>query len=133
MPFIINERLGTLAKNEMAPRGWKVINAMDIPDGICNPLRIYDKIREACVYLNSLDEKTKVMFRCHAGMSRSNGLAVGVLVEFFGMSFEDAIVIVNCKVPRALMCRPFLYSVKVALTLFKPSRIEEYWGERRNW
>jgi len=133
LPFIINERLGTLSKDEVAPRGWRVINAMDIPDGLCNPLRIYDKIREACMYLYSHDEKTKVMFRCHAGMSRSNGLAVGVLVEFFGMEFGEAMELVATKVPRAMINYDFLYSVKVALTLFNPSRVTKYWKNKVTW
>jgi len=132
MGYWINDRLGTLAKNEVAPRGVMVINAMTIPDGLCNPLRICDKIRQACGHLDSND-KIKVMFRCHAGMSRSNGLAIGVLVEYFGMSFGDAFDLVSTKVSRAMICYAFLYSVKVALTLLKSSRVDEYWGGSRRW
>ncbi len=43
----------------------------------------------------------KVVICCPAGVSRSNSIAVGVLVKYFGISFEEACKLVNKKVPIA--------------------------------
>lgn len=46
-----------------------------------------------------LDEGNKVVVCCESGQSRSNAIALGVLVKYFKMNFYDAWELIKKKVP----------------------------------
>jgi len=123
-PFKINEQLGTMAEGETPPEGWMVLSVRDLRDGLENPLKICKKIDYACAFLSL---GAKIMIKCYAGISRSNSIAMGILVEYFNMEWLEALSLVLTNVPRAQINHEFEYSVKTALCLFNPSRAEEMW------
>lgn len=48
---------------------------------------------------SELDEGNKVVICCEAGQSRSNAIALGVLVKYFGMNFYDAWELIRKEIP----------------------------------
>ncbi len=75
-----------------------ILDCRDMNDGY-NPLPIYDKKIRKGVEL--LDVYGKVVICCGAGISRSNAIAIGLLVEYFGLPFDLAEEIVKETVPIA--------------------------------
>lgn len=64
-----------------------------------NPLSKYKRlVDEAC---RLLKEHGRLVLCCSAGVSRSNAIAIGVLVRYYGISFEGACELVKSKVPIA--------------------------------
>lgn len=79
--------------------GFKVIDVRDIMLDARNPLDVYRKLTNMAVQI--LRDNGKVVICCSAGVSRSNSIAIAVLVKHFQMSFEDAVSLVSEKVPIA--------------------------------
>jgi len=48
---------------------------------------------------SELDEGNKVVICCEAGRSRSNAIALGVLVKYFKMNFYDAWELIRKEIP----------------------------------
>lgn len=86
----INPQLGTAPAQEVIHRkDITIIDVRDLVDKGGNNLNaILNKITEGCDSL-SLDKKTVVC--CDYGISRSNAIAVGILVKHKSISFESAI------------------------------------------
>lgn len=123
--FWITNELGTMAKGEEVPEGVHVVDAMSIPDDRANPWDVRWLIEEACGYLRL---HGKVFIKCHAGVSRSNAIAIGVLVEFYDMGWNEAYSLVRHKVSRMNPNMDILDSVKSALVIMNPKRVEKYYG-----
>jgi predicted protein tyrosine phosphatase len=51
--------------------------------------------------LELIGKQGRVVICCVAGISRSNAIALGVLVKYFDMDFYDAWELVRQRVPRA--------------------------------
>jgi protein-tyrosine phosphatase len=64
-----------------------------------NPLSVYSRFIDEAIRLLHLHDK--VVICCSAGVSRSNSIAIGVLVKDFGMNFEQAYALVKARVPIA--------------------------------
>lgn len=64
-----------------------------------NPLSVYTNLVDEAVRLLHLHGK--IVICCSAGVSRSNSIAIGVLTKEFDMSFEQACILVQAKVPIA--------------------------------
>ena len=63
-----------------------------------NPLSTYSKLIDRAIgYLRS----DGLVICCSAGVSRSNAIAIGVLVVKYGMRFDDAMALVKKNVPIA--------------------------------
>ena len=78
--------------------GFRIIDVRMLKDE-SNPVKEYLlNIIRATSWLES-DENEKVVICCSAGMSRSNAIALGVLVKYFKMNFYDAWELVKEKVP----------------------------------
>ena len=68
--------------------GWIVLDCRILLDDRFSPLNHYKTlINIGCELLKS---DAKVVCCCSAGQSRSNAIALGLLVDFFGMNFYDA-------------------------------------------
>jgi hypothetical protein len=68
---------------------------VDAPNG----LYIYRRLVSEAIAM--IKKHGKVVICCSAGVSRSNSIAIGVLIKHFGMSFEEACALVKNKVPIA--------------------------------
>ena len=87
------DSFGTLGKTAE----WTVVDVRDMLDGSGNNQADYAaKIHEVIKYI-LLGKKAVVC--CGAGQSRSNAIALGVLVKHFGMDFYDAFNLIDEKVP----------------------------------
>lgn len=64
-----------------------------------NPPSTYRRLVEQACRL--LHQHGKVVVCCSAGVSRSNAIAIGVLVRYCGLDFDEAYDLVKSKVPIA--------------------------------
>jgi len=78
---------------------WPVADVRDLYDDGSNCLEDYDKKIDLAWEL--IQKYGKVVICCVAGISRSNAIALGVLVKYFGMDFYDAWELIRKRVPRA--------------------------------
>lgn len=81
--------------------GWLLIDVRNLKDDGTNKLEDYKKHVEEAVELLQL--RQRVVVGCVAGESRSNSIAVGILVRHYEMDFYDAMELVREKVPIAQM------------------------------
>jgi len=78
---------------------WPVADVRDLYDDDSNDLEDYEKKIDLAWEL--LQKNGRVVICCVAGISRSNAIALGVLVKYFAMDFYDAWELVKERVPRA--------------------------------
>ena len=78
---------------------WPVADVRDLYDDDSNGLEDYEKKIDLAWEL--LQKNGRVVICCVAGISRSNAIALGVLVKYFDMDFYDAWELVRQRVPRA--------------------------------
>ena len=67
---------------------YKVLDVRHLRDDWGNQLEDYKKLIDKGCQL--LDENKRVLVACMAGISRSNAIAMGILMQKYGMSFKDA-------------------------------------------
>jgi protein-tyrosine phosphatase len=112
--WIIKDFLGTCAEREETPAGVIIVDIKDLDDGKNPPKRIKEKID---LVIKCLNMKVPVFIKCLAGISRSNGLAVAVLCELNGKTWDENEVLVRQKVPRTQINLSFKESCLEALEL----------------
>ena len=96
---VLNEGLHQTNKYENAIDSWQILDVRDLFDDDSNSLKDYkEKIDLAW---DMIQKHGKVVVCCVAGISRSNAIALGVLVKYFNMDFYEAWELVNAKVPIA--------------------------------
>jgi protein-tyrosine phosphatase len=78
---------------------WPVADVRDLYEDDSNSVEDYEKKIDLAWEL--LQKHGKVVICCVAGISRSNAIALGVLVKYFDMDFYDAWELVKERVPRA--------------------------------
>jgi hypothetical protein len=89
-----------------------VVDVRDLADGYNDPKVVWSKLLSGyCVLLS----KKRVGYRCAAGISRSNALAMGLISLYYNIEFDDAYNIVRALVPRANPNQDILRAVKDAL------------------
>jgi protein-tyrosine phosphatase len=76
--------------------GFKIIDVRMLND-LGNKKQDYDL--NILRVTSELDEGNSVVVCCEAGQSRSNAIALGVLVRYFKMDFYDACELIKEKVP----------------------------------
>ena len=76
---------------------WPVADVRDLYDDDSNSLEVYEKK----IDLALMQKHGRVVICCVAGISRSNAIALGVLVKYGGMDFYDAWGLVKDRVPIA--------------------------------
>ena len=83
---------------ELERNGWFLIDIRDMADDGTNKLDYYKKRIDEGSEL--LELNCNIVIGCDAGISRSNSIALGILVKHFKMDFYDALELVKTKVPR---------------------------------
>ena len=81
----------------MMMEDWYIVDVRDMLDHGGNPISLYKK--KIFTVTGFLLENKRVVVCCGAGQSRSNAIALGVLIDKFGMNFYDALELVKEKVP----------------------------------
>lgn len=76
--------------------GFKVMDIRGRMLDARNPLGVYRKLTDEA--LGILRNNGKVVICCSAGVSRSNSIAIAVLVKHFQMNFDEALSLVSEKV-----------------------------------
>lgn len=78
-------------------RSWPVIDVRDLFDEDSNSLDDYNK--KINLVWDAIQNYGRSVVCCVAGISRSNAIALGVLVRHFDMDFYDANELIKMKVP----------------------------------
>ena len=76
---------------------WLIIDARILSDYKVNDIQDYLALIDTC--LLALNQNHRILVCCGAGISRSNAVALGVLVKHFKMDFYDAWELIKEKVP----------------------------------
>lgn len=79
--------------------GFKVFDIRDKMFDAWNPLEVYQDLTEQAIKI--LKENGKVVICCSAGVSRSNAIAISVLIQHFGMTLPQAVAVIGEMVPIA--------------------------------
>ncbi|MDN5846214.1 MAG: dual specificity protein phosphatase family protein [Candidatus Nitrosocosmicus sp.] len=96
---ILNESMYQTDRYENAKISWHVLDVRDLNDDSTNSLERYKEKIDLAWEL--IQEHGKVVICCVAGRSRSNAIALGVLIKYFGMDFYKALEFIKSKVPRS--------------------------------
>lgn len=111
----INNELGTAQKSEVKENNYKIVDVRDMVDKKGNSKQlILEKINTA---IQLIKEKNRVVICCDYGLSRSNAIAIGVLVKYYGYNFEEAVKLIIKKTNRETIQLGMLESVRRALDL----------------
>lgn len=95
------ERSGIeLVQGQLAETGFGVLDVRDMFDAT-QPVSTYDKKIDDAISV--LERHGRVVVCCSAGQSRSNSIAIGVLIRKYGMDFYAAFELVREKVPVVLI------------------------------
>jgi len=132
--YWITWQLGTCAYYELKEAGFEevrhnfvtcnktiknaiaVYNCMDLEDGWNEPEQLAGRI---LMIMSDLKAGRRVIVMCAAGISRSNGLAMGVLACYHNLELDDAEKIVEKFVPRANPMPDLLDALKEAVKLVR--------------
>jgi len=109
----ITDNLATIPKSEVDENIYKIIDVRDMVDKKGNPARLILEKIDAAIKL--IKAKYKVVICCDYGLSRSNAIAVGILVKHFSYNFEEAVKFVLKKTGQDLIELGLLNSVRRAL------------------
>jgi UDP-glucuronate decarboxylase len=111
----ITKELGTSKRSDVDGNNYSIVDVRDLVDREGNPPRlILEKIQYA---IKLIKEGKRVVIYCDYGLSRSNTVAVGVLVKHYKYNFEEAVKCVMEKTGKEVMQLGVLESVRGALGL----------------
>jgi protein-tyrosine phosphatase len=93
---------------------FRIVDVRTLIDGP-NSLVDYElNITRAISYLE-IDEK--VVICCRLGISRSNAIALGVLVHYFKIDFDQAVELISSKVPICNILPPHIMALQKLLSI----------------
>ena len=117
----IEETLESIKKYQT---GIIVVDARDIPDDKCSG-EDFERLKKHIVIVSLLRKRGyRVLVRCHAGISRSNSIAIAVIMLDHKMIFEDALDLVKTKIPEANPHPELLDNIKDAVKEIGIQRVE---------
>ncbi len=100
---------GNYQSNQFTSKSWAVVDVRDLYDGRNsignnnknnnNNNTLQDYERKIDLAWEMMQKYGRVVICCVAGTSRSNAIAIGVLVKHFKMPFNEAWKLVHLKVP----------------------------------
>ncbi|KAA2282977.1 protein-tyrosine phosphatase family protein [Candidatus Nitrosocosmicus agrestis] len=90
---------GLYQPDQDSPESWRVVSVRHLVDDDSNSLQEYEKCIDTAIA--TINQHGKVVICCSYGISRSNAIAVGVLVKHFGMDFDNAVELVKKMVSKA--------------------------------
>lgn len=89
---------------------WVVVDCRSLLDDWANPTEKYrDLILRGISFLNEVEN---VVCCCSAGQSRSNVIALGILMEYFNINFYDAWELIRAKNPLCNIAMQHLDAIK---------------------
>jgi protein-tyrosine phosphatase len=114
---------GNYQPNQFTSSSWAVVDVRDLYDGNSfennsnnnNNNTLEDYERKIDLAWEMMQKYGKVVICCVAGISRSNAIAIGVLVKYFKMPFGKAWKLVHYKVPIAYIQQVHVTSLKELL------------------
>jgi hypothetical protein len=112
---------GSHQSNQLTSNSWAVVDVRDLYDGRNsigknnNNNTLQDYERKIDLAWEMMQKYDRVVVCCVAGTSRSNAIALGVLVKYFKMSFDEAWKLVHLKVPISNIHQDHVTSLKELL------------------
>lgn len=88
---------------------FTIVDVRLLNDGVNNEQAYLYNINRV---IELLDSHHKVVICCEAGQSRSNAIALGVLVAYFKMDFYEAWDLISYKVPISMIDPSHIASIK---------------------
>src|SRR6476659_4794418 len=87
---------GSYQPDQNTADSWKVVDIRRLCDDDSNTLEDCQKYIDLSI--EAIKEHGKVAICCSYGISRSNAIALGVLVKYYDMGFSEALKIIKLKV-----------------------------------
>jgi len=87
---------GNYQPDQKSLDSWKVVDVRRLRDDDSNTLEDYQKYID--LSFKAIKEHGKVAICCSYGISRSNAIALGVLVKYYDMGFSEALKLIKHKV-----------------------------------
>jgi len=112
----LNEYLGFQGMHDPFPEDVSVVEALDLKDGWNDPEVVYQKAKRI---IGKIQRKKTVVIFCHAGLSRSPGMAALVLAFIHKTSYEKMANFVKDIAPQVNISLDFARSCKEALRLLE--------------
>ena len=110
---------GNYQPNQFTSSSWAVVDVRDLYNGNSfgnnNNNILEDYERKIDLAWEMMQKYGRVVICCVAGTSRSNAIAIGVLVRYFKMPFDEAWKLVHYKVPIADIHEVHITSLKELL------------------
>ncbi len=85
----ITKELGVAKRSDVKEGVYRIIDVRDMVDKKGNSKELI--IRKINTAIEIIKKKHKVVICCDYGLSRSNAIAVGVLIKYYGYNFEEAV------------------------------------------
>lgn len=132
MVYWFTWQIGTCAYSELKDNGYiydkavtcdytmrnaiAVYNLMDLEDGWNDPEQLAGRF---LMMLANLKTNRRIILMCAAGISRSNGMAMGLMSLYHNLELDDAKRIVECLCPRANPMPDLMDAIWQAVTLVR--------------
>lgn len=95
--------------------GTVLVDIRDIPDGKTKG-KEFERLKKHLLTIVALRSRgCRVIIRCHAGISRSNGMAIGVIMLQHKIAYEDARKLVLKFIPQANPHPDFMDDIQKAV------------------
>ncbi len=120
---------GNYQSNQFTSNSWAVVDVRDLYDrryysignnnknNNNNNNTLQDYERKMDLAWEMMQKYGRVVICCVAGISRSNAIAIGVLVKYFKMPFDEAWKLVHLKVPISDIHEVHVTSLKELLSV----------------
>jgi hypothetical protein len=93
---------------------WTIVDCRTLLDDWPSPIQAYKTLISSAI--NYLNNDRNVVCSCSAGQSRSNAIALGVLIEYNNMNFYDAWDLIREKNP---LCNIAMHHLDVLKHMYK--------------
>ena len=127
MVYWINRLIGTMSASEDLKEGEYnsiILDCRLLADGYNEPVPVMNFIKNAMAHYEIASQrKERLVLRCEAGISRSNAVAVALLVGHCSFEFEEAVKYVKKKVKRAQIDSTLLNCIR---SLFGAKHVGEF-------
>jgi protein-tyrosine phosphatase len=122
----INRYLGTKSVSEHLKENEYnsvLIDCRYIADGHNEPIKLINFMKNVLAHYDICQARgQKLILYCEGGISRSNAIAVGILISSCGFEYTDAIDYVKGKVPRMQLEQTLL--AEILALFYSPSNKE---------
>ena len=101
---------GNYQPDRKSLESWKVVDVRRLQDNDSNSLEEYQKYID--LTFEAIKDHGKAVICCSYGISRSNAIAIRVLVKYYGMTFSQAQELVNQEVKKSDIVEAYIVKLR---------------------